>query len=332
VDAVVTDKKGHYVTDLTQGDFKVFEDNKEQAITSFSSEANAALQAAGQRHYMILFFDNSSMEMGDQIQARDAAQKFVSSNAGPDHLMAIVNFGGSLVIRQNFTADAKLLQAAVTGINAPHVSSNPEIASAQGSQPVVVATTGLPSLNSVETDFGARSMLLSIRSLAKNQRAVHGRKMLILFTAGFPLNTENMSELTATIDACNKANVAIYALDVRGLVAPTASLRPPAGNRSGAFRGDRAPRLVLASFAPQHTGGGGGGTGGGAGRGARVRRGAGGAVPPGLRPPDGRDAAAHVRHLQRGPAAVARGRRHAGAAGLRARRAVRRRGRGSAAG
>src|SRR6516225_3279734 len=118
VDAVVTDKKGHYVTDLTQGDFKAFEDNKEQAITSFSSEANAALQAAGQRHYMILFFDNSSMEMGDQIQARDAAQKFVSSNAGPDHLMAIVNFGGSLVIRQNFTADAKLLQAAVTGINA----------------------------------------------------------------------------------------------------------------------------------------------------------------------------------------------------------------------
>jgi hypothetical protein len=40
VDAVVTDKKGHYVTDLTQGDFKVFEDNKEQTITSFSSEAN----------------------------------------------------------------------------------------------------------------------------------------------------------------------------------------------------------------------------------------------------------------------------------------------------
>ena len=70
VDAVVTDKKGHYVTDLTQGDFKVYEDNKEQTITSFSSEADPAMQAAGQKHYMILFFDNSSMEMGDQMQAR----------------------------------------------------------------------------------------------------------------------------------------------------------------------------------------------------------------------------------------------------------------------
>ena len=60
-------------------------------------------------------------------------------------------------------------------------------------------------------------MLLSIRSLAKNLRAVPGRKMLILFSAGFPLSTERLSELTATIDVCNKANVAVYALDVRGL-------------------------------------------------------------------------------------------------------------------
>ena len=41
VDAIVTDKKGHYVHDLTQGDFKLYEDNKEQSITSFSTGANA---------------------------------------------------------------------------------------------------------------------------------------------------------------------------------------------------------------------------------------------------------------------------------------------------
>jgi len=32
VDSVVTDKKGNYIRDLTQNDFKVFEDNKEQAV------------------------------------------------------------------------------------------------------------------------------------------------------------------------------------------------------------------------------------------------------------------------------------------------------------
>ena len=42
VDAVVTDKKGNYVRDLTAKDFRVWEDNKEQPVTSFSFEADAA--------------------------------------------------------------------------------------------------------------------------------------------------------------------------------------------------------------------------------------------------------------------------------------------------
>jgi len=94
VDAVVTDKKGNYVHNLTQKDFKVFEDNKEQAVASFSFGADAAIQAQGQKKYLILFFDNSTMAMPDQIQARDAAKKFIDANAGPDRLMAVVEFGG----------------------------------------------------------------------------------------------------------------------------------------------------------------------------------------------------------------------------------------------
>src|SRR5258708_4236995 len=42
VDSVVTDKKGNYIRDLTQNDFKVFEDNKEQAVSTFSTGADAA--------------------------------------------------------------------------------------------------------------------------------------------------------------------------------------------------------------------------------------------------------------------------------------------------
>src|SRR5260370_36014584 len=40
VDSVVTDKKGNYIRDLTQNDFKVFEDNKEQAVSTFSTGAD----------------------------------------------------------------------------------------------------------------------------------------------------------------------------------------------------------------------------------------------------------------------------------------------------
>src|SRR6266852_3146302 len=61
VDAVVTDKKGNYVRDLTDKDFKIYEDNKEQPVASFSSGADISVQAKGQKHYLILFFDNSSM-------------------------------------------------------------------------------------------------------------------------------------------------------------------------------------------------------------------------------------------------------------------------------
>jgi hypothetical protein len=40
VDSVVTDKKGQYVRDLTMKDFKVWEDNKEQTIKTFTFEAD----------------------------------------------------------------------------------------------------------------------------------------------------------------------------------------------------------------------------------------------------------------------------------------------------
>ena len=52
VDVVVTDKKGDYVTDLTQKDFKVYEDNKEQSIINFLFGADPAGPVRNQRHYL----------------------------------------------------------------------------------------------------------------------------------------------------------------------------------------------------------------------------------------------------------------------------------------
>jgi VWFA-related protein len=278
VDAVVTDKKGNYVHALTQKDFKVYEDNKEQAVTSFSFGSDPSGPVSAQKHYMILFFDNSSMAAPDQIQARAAAAKFVAEGAGPDRLMAVVDFGGSLLVKQNFTSNTDLLTAAVSGVKHAEIETNGQ--SAALANPVLVASSGLSSISNAEADYGARTMLLAVRSLAKNLRAVPGRKMLILFSAGFPLTTERMSELTATIDACNKANVSIYSLDVRGLMAPalpiptgpTGMMRQlhPAHSLTVSTRAtsSRRPRLVLASFSPasaaepQKPGGGGGGGGG----------------------------------------------------------------------
>src|ERR1700726_557246 len=201
VDAVVTDKKGEYVRNLTQKDFKVYEDNKEQQVTTFSTGSDVAIQANNaQKRYLILFFDNSSMAAPDQIQARGAAAKFIDANAGPDHQMAVVEFGGVLRISQNFTANPDVLHAAVSGAKTSFVASNTIDTNSGGA----IGTPDLSSINGAEAAFGARSMLLSLRTLARNLRTVPGRKMLVLFSAGFPLDSTTRSEMIATIDACNK--------------------------------------------------------------------------------------------------------------------------------
>jgi VWFA-related protein len=272
VDTVVTDKKNNYVRDLTQKDFKVWEDGKEQNITSFSYEETNGSTRAAKSRYMVLFFDNSTMNMGDQAQARQAALKFIDANAAPDRLIAIAEFGGTVTISQNFTADAERLKQVVTGIKGSAVSPNPQPTMASLATP-----PGMPSLTSAEQDFGVQTVLLALRDLAKNMSSVPGRKTLVMLTAGFQLNPEYQSQITAVIDSCNKSNVAIYPIDVRGLVAavpgvPQGSLQRMQG-MSPTFiptvfhlSGDQ-PKVKLAVFAEaailgQHGGGGAGGGGG----------------------------------------------------------------------
>jgi len=293
VDTIVMDKKGSYVTDLTAKDFKVWEDNKEQEIKSFSSESGSPAGSVNSRHYLVLLFDNSSMSLTDQSRARDAAAKFVQANAGPDRYMAVINFGGTVSVTQNFTADAERLKQVVR--NPKFSSVSPK---GPGPQPVEVASLAMPQLRKAEANFGARTLLLALRSVAQSLASVPGRKSLVLLTTGFPIMpsdpdaVERQAELTAAISACNKANVAIYPIDVRGL---TSAITPD----SDTSRLETLPdlgegRLVSATLTyvegepPAHlvyvqrggTGGGGGhggtGTGsgtGGAGTGSGTRGG-----------------------------------------------------------
>ncbi len=245
VDAIVADKKGNYIRDLTAKDFRVWEDKKEQSVESFSFEAGAPGPNA-QKRYLVLFFDNSTMQFAEQAQARKAAQQFIDTNAGPNKEVAVVNFGGSLQIAQNFTEDAQRLKQAVSGVKFSSVSPNGD-------------AMGNMQLSQAAADFGARDVLLALRTLAKNMSSVPGRKTLIFLSSGFPLTSELRSELTAVIDVCNKNNVAIYPIDVRGLVAARVTLP----EQEPALRGWQGVHLVTASYVPQRGTTGGGSTGGG---------------------------------------------------------------------
>ena len=232
VDSVVTDKKGNYIRDLAKQDFKVWEDGKEQAITSFSFEESTASPGNSRPRYMVLFFDNSTMNAADQAQARIAAGKFIDANAAPNRLIAVTDFDGSVHISQDFTANVEWLKKAVANLKGSNVSPNAQLDASLGPPPMV------PYLGNAESDFGVRSVLLALRSLAKSLGSVPGRKSLVMLTSGFPLNPEFQSELTAVIDTCNRANVAIYPIDVRGLVVPdmTSPMGPHSRNNNNNVR------------------------------------------------------------------------------------------------
>ncbi len=267
VDVIVTDKKGNYIHDLTPKDFRVYDNDKEQQIVNFSFGSSESAAQAPERHYMVLFFDDSTMDLGDQARARQAALKFIDADAGPDRVMAVVDFTGALRIIQNFTGDPAQLKRATQYAKASAVSPNdPDFPSGNAQ-----AGAPMPSLFNSGNDFGVYTLLLAVRTLAKDLAAVPGRKSVVLFTEGFPLTPDAEIELTATVSACNQANVAIYPLDVRGLVAPmptgTQLLRQAAPSAG--------PHLVLAAF-PQKGGPGGGGGGGRGGGGGGAPTGGGG--------------------------------------------------------
>ena len=230
VDAVVTDKKDNYVKDLNKKDFKVYEDGKEQSITTFSFEADPASPRNGQKHYLTLFFDNSTMNLTDQQRARQAAEKFIDKNAGPNRLMAVVNYGGSLQIAQNYTDDADRLREVVRGTKLPLQSANPGNGGAR-----------LPGL----AGYGARNMVYALQTLAKAMEEVPGRKILVLLTAGMPLNSDVRYSIEAAVAACNKANVAVYPIDVRGLFSDTPGFGTGTGMGGRGGRGGRNPGAEL---------------------------------------------------------------------------------------
>ena len=293
VDAVVTDKKGNYVRDLTAKDFRVWEDKTEQMVKSFSLEGEPA--SGAMKQYVVFFFDDTSMSLTDQTGARKAAAQFVAANFGANRMMAVADYGGALKLSQSLTADPELLAKALREAKQPTIStvgSQGAGASGFNANDFGQGRGGLagnnqggvgPGASGPGSDFAARNALLALKIMARNLSSLPGRKALILFTGGLAIREDHMSELTAAVNACNMANVTVYTVDVRG-IGKLAQTLPEHSN--GVLASLREKLLAPASFqssigfgnsfAPQARGGGGAPAGGAAGGGATSGGGAGG--------------------------------------------------------
>ena len=211
VDTIVTDKQGEYVRNLAAKDFRVWEDNKEQKILSVALEKGQATANSRQR-YLVLFF--AGMDASDRIAARQAVSGFVDAHAQENRLMSVVSYNGGLRIDQNFSDDASKLKAAVNA---------------------AISSEGVSNTS----DAGAVDTIRALGSLARNLSVLPGRKMIVFVSGGLSQSSVQRGELTATIDACNKSDVAVYPVDVRPLVSglrPDKSDDPDAFTPAGTFK------------------------------------------------------------------------------------------------
>jgi VWFA-related protein len=158
MDAVVKDKKGSLVKDLSASDFEVFEDGVRQEIRSFrlvtrvraaegekaaapGVEAAPAQPAPARRPAppasarplgaVALVFDRLSPEA--RVRARDAALSYVGTETRPDDFVGVFSIDLALRAVQPFTSDAKLVRQAIERIGAAGSSTHGQTAGQLGS-------------------------------------------------------------------------------------------------------------------------------------------------------------------------------------------------------
>lgn len=105
----VVDEKGNLVTDLTQSDFRVWEDGVQQTIASFQHQDMPVS--------MGILVDNSG-SMLDKHQAVDQAALTLVRNSNPQDTAFIVNFNQRAYLDQTPTSNIHLLEAGLDHFNA----------------------------------------------------------------------------------------------------------------------------------------------------------------------------------------------------------------------
>jgi VWFA-related protein len=106
----VSDKKGHFVTDLGRPDFDITENKKPQAILEFTAETNLPLRLA------ILIDTSNSIRDRFRFQ-QEAATRFIDSvlRKGQDKAI-VVSFDTAAELVADMTDDTEVLDKAVQGL------------------------------------------------------------------------------------------------------------------------------------------------------------------------------------------------------------------------
>ena len=187
---------------------------------------------------LVFFFDISSMQPDELMRALKASSDFVTNRMTRADLIAVVTYSSSLRVTQDFTNNGdsikKALRAILVGEESSNLATQGSIGEAGGTDAngmEIVTQDVSDAFAPDETEFNifnTDEKLEAVEALANMLRSVPGRKSVIHFSSGITrTGQENQATLRAATDAANQADVSLYTMDARGLLA-----LPPGGDAS----------------------------------------------------------------------------------------------------
>jgi VWFA-related protein len=243
VDVVVRDKSGP-VKGLNRDDFTVLDNGKPQRISVFSVKSQRSttqpavplppgavsnrVNRNGQAPATstVLLIDRVNTSPLDQPYANRKIVKFLEARGEQDRI-GLYALGGGVQIIQELTDDQQRLNRAVASLKP--VNANKSILHNPSgpfdrSEPEMEGRP-LDEYTLIMATERALSMQAKLEAIAAHLAKVPGRKSLIWISGSFPLQiktaheTKDFSrEMQQAARALNEANVALYAVDARGLV------------------------------------------------------------------------------------------------------------------
>jgi Ca-activated chloride channel homolog len=100
----VADRKGQAVTDLTRGDFAVYEDGVRQSVVSF--------EPASAPFSLVLLLDMSGSTINFRPTLKQSALRFIDA-LGPEDRVQVVAFNDNVQTLQHFTSDRRKIAFAI---------------------------------------------------------------------------------------------------------------------------------------------------------------------------------------------------------------------------
>jgi VWFA-related protein len=190
----VTDKKNHYITDLTRDELEVLEDNKPQQIFSFERQTDLPITIA-------MLIDVSLSEEGTLPYEREAGKRFFSRVLRPKKdLGAVISFEGEATLVQNLTSDPEKLQRALDDVRI----------TAQGA--VARSGVGTPPING-DSRSGSTAIWDAVYSTSTDLlRREAGRRVVILITDGE--DTSSRVNMREAIERTWRNEVIVYSIGI----------------------------------------------------------------------------------------------------------------------